>query len=59
MSRANITSMLSTELGLLVTFQVHGGGETTRTYLFDPIAGEQILAGADPKDFQGTLVDSN
>ena len=59
MSRANITSMewLPEHSGLLVTFELHHGPEGgTRTYLYDPASGDAIEAGADPKNFRGSLV---
>ena len=40
---------------LLITFQVHRP-PGTRTYVYDPIAAVQILAGSDPKNFSGELV---
>jgi hypothetical protein len=59
MSRGNIVSMvwLPEDAGLLVTFELHHGPEGgTRTYLFDPDAGEAIENGADPQNFAGRQV---
>ena len=59
MSKGNILSMvwLPEDAGLIVTFELHHGPEGgTRTYLYDPVSGEQIEAGADPRNFAGQQV---
>lgn len=52
MSTQNITSIVPTEGGCIVTFQTHSQGEVSYFYsLLDGAA--EILAGADPGQYSG------
>jgi hypothetical protein len=55
MSRANIVGMAPLASGeLQVTFRTKNGDMVT--YIYDEISGIQIMAGADPKDYQGEKI---
>jgi len=57
MSRANIVAKTPTPNGgLAVTFHLKDG--TLRTYYYDESAALPIIAGADPKDLDGTRLNT-